>query len=81
MIAGVLVLNWKGVTTMLSSAVLVVVGYYFAEKVPRANTSPESRGLKVKSVLAAREAIEVKNNYGAARPFLTARHVTRAVLA
>ncbi len=37
LIAGVLILNWKGVTTMLSSAVLVVVGYYFAKKSNRSD--------------------------------------------
>lgn len=32
-IAGVLFLNWRGIQTMLSSAVLVIIGYYFSSKV------------------------------------------------
>ena len=35
-IGGVLFLNWKGVQTMLSSAVLVIIGYYFSSKVHNA---------------------------------------------
>ncbi len=36
-IVGVLFLNWRGIQTMLSSSVLIIIGYYFAKK---SNPSP-----------------------------------------
>jgi hypothetical protein len=36
-ILGVLVLNWRGVETMLSQAVSVVIGFYFGNKLTKHN--------------------------------------------
>ncbi len=34
-VAGVLWLNWKGIPTMLSQAISVIIGFYFGHKLKR----------------------------------------------
>lgn len=31
-VLGALILNWKGITTMYSAAVSIIIGYYFGRK-------------------------------------------------
>lgn len=35
MITGVMILNWKGVQTMLSTGVAIIIGYYFGRRIQR----------------------------------------------